>query len=41
MSVTVWVQGDDCSSFPILGDLRRYEREFEQAGNRGGDKGGG
>jgi hypothetical protein len=43
-SVTVWVQGvspfeeeDDCGSFPILGDLRRYEREVEQAGNRGCD----
>ena len=47
-SVTVWVQGvspfevgDDCGSFPILGDLRRYEREVEQAGNRGCDNGGG
>ena len=37
MSITVWVysvspfeEGDDCGSFPIFGDLRRYEREVEQ-----------
>ena len=47
-SVKVWVQGvshfeegDDRGSFPILGDLRRYEKEVEQAGNRGCDNGGG
>ena len=41
-SVTVWVksvppfeEGDDCSCFPIFGNLRRHKREVEQASNRG------
>ena len=43
-SVTVWVksvspfeEGDDRSCFPIFGNLRRHEREVEQASNRGGN----
>ena len=47
-SVAVWVksvptfeEGDDCSCFPIFGNLRRHEREVEQASNRGCDNGGG
>ena len=32
-------EGDDCGNFPIFRDLRRYEREVEQAGNRGCDNG--
>ena len=41
-SITVWVlnvspleKGDDRSSFPIFRDLTRYDREVEQASNRG------
>ena len=41
-SVAVWVksvspfeEGDDLSCFPIFGNLRRHEREVEQASNRG------
>ena len=43
-SVAVWVksvppfeEGDDRSCFPIFGNLRRHEREVEQASNRGGN----
>ena len=28
-------EGDDCSCFPIFGNLRRHEKEVEQASNRG------
>ena len=40
-SITVWVwsvppfeEGDDRGSFPIIWDLRQYERVVEQASNR-------
>ena len=34
-SVHPFEEGDDRSCFPIYGNLRRYERDVEQARNRG------